>query len=224
MTPNKILDTKKLLLDALSELLGKDDSNVGYYRQLFATMDDKAFNEFMLKLKNEEIRLNIKLPNFTKNNISIERCIELSEKHGLNLFQRVWMPGINGSPSFLTPEKYLVLSLPVRRTAQLLTKKISIAEHSRSVDFYTKQPAGDSAASKISYPEVEFLAAYKLEKTLEELIKYRGGDAKGLAAFKAMLSRYGAATTEALAPYAGGVESTKTFKTYLTSMHIANNL
>lgn len=223
MNPKKILDAKNSIVSLLAELLGNNDSNVSYYRDLFATMKDDEFIDYMKKLKNDELRLNIKMPNFNGNQISLPRCTELAEKHGLALFQRIWMPGINGSPTFLTPEKYLVVDLPVRRTSQLLSKKISVAS-GRSVDFYTKQPAGDAAAAKISYPEVQFLAAYGLEKTLAEMIKYRGGDAKGLAAFKAMINRYGSVTTEALEPFAGGVESTKTFKTYLTSIHISNNL
>jgi hypothetical protein len=57
-----------------------------------------------------------------------------------------------------------------------------------------------------------------------ELMKYRGGDNKGLIAFNSMLSRYGRVNLKSVEPYASGVESTKSLKTFLTSMMLKSTL
>jgi hypothetical protein len=56
------------------------------------------------------------------------------------------------------------------------------------------------------------------------MMKFRGGDLKGFNAMNAMISRYGTANLKTLNNFASGVESTKTFSTYLRAMHFKTNL
>jgi hypothetical protein len=116
------------------------------------------------------------------------------------------------------------MDLPVRRASQLLIKKISVPDDSRTVDALTGQPTGESKGAKLSYPELQVCAAMGLDNSMVELMKYRGGDNKGLIAFNAMLSRYGRVNLKSVEPYASGVESTKTLKTFLTSMMLRSTL
>jgi hypothetical protein len=127
-------------------------------------------------------------------------------------------------PDYLTPIKYFIVDLPIRRASQVLKKKISIPEHSKTVDKLTGQPTGDSKGAKISYPEVQVLMAMGMEQSSTELLKYRGGDLGGYRAMRTMLTKYGMSKQEALSPYATGPESTKTFKAILTAAHLSSNL
>jgi hypothetical protein len=92
------------------------------------------------------------------------------------------------------------------------------------VDYLTGQPTGDSKGSKISYPEMQILASMGMESSLTELLKYRGGDNKGMAAYTGLLVNNGSVNIDTLKNYASGVVSTRTLKTFLTACHLKNNL
>jgi hypothetical protein len=114
----------------------------------------------------------------------------------------------------------MVLMLPIRRPSQLLTKKISVPEDHKVVNAMTGQATGSSKGARMSKPELEIMAAMGAEKTMVEFYKYRGGDLKGRAAFNAMLSSQGSVSLNSLEPFASGVESTKTLKTFFNCAHL----
>ena len=118
----------------------------------------------------------------------------------------------------------MVIDLPLRRQAQLLIKKISIPEDSKTVDDYTGQPTGKSKGSKLSYPEVQVLAALNLDQSLIELMKYRGGDEKGFDAMNRSIARTGGVRMDMIESLGTITKSTETLQTMLTCMHIAANL
>lgn len=201
---------------------GSDTPN--HYKQYFEKMSDKEFDEFIQRLENESEFLVLTVPNFSETGLSIENNFKIAKLLNHNFFQRLWIGEQGDSPAYLTPVKYMIVDLPIRRASQLLIKKISVAEHSKTIDALTGQPTGDSAAAKISKPELEVLAAMGCDNSIVELIKYRGGDLKGHTALNAMINRYGQANLKTLSNFSSGVESTRTLKTFLTSAHLKNNI
>lgn len=198
--------------------------NADNYRELFKGMSDKEFETFIDQLADGSRFLIIIIPNFSKAELDVERNINLGEELGHNFFQKLWIEGKGDIPTYQTPIPYLVLDLPLRRASQLLTKKISVPPHNRVIDALTGQPTGESKGAKFSYPEVQVFSAMGMDNTLIELMKYRGGDSRGRAAMTGMLSRFGRANINSLSPYASGVESTATLKTFLTSAHLRSTL
>lgn len=198
--------------------------NQKYYQTLFDGMDDKAFDTFMKELKDGSRHLCIIAPNAVKPELTVERNLGIAKELGYNFFQRIWIGASGDRPAYLTPIPYMVVKLPIRRQAQLLVKKISIPEDNKIVDDLTGQPTGRSKGAKISYPEVQVLAAMGLDQNTTELIKFRGGDLKGFDAMNTMISRTGGVSLKSIEPFASGVESTKTMKTFLTAMHIRSTL
>lgn len=194
------------------------------YKKLFASMSDKEFDAFISDLDSGEKFLIVISPNFTKNPITLENNLKIGDELGHNFFQRIWIEGKGDTPTYLTPNEYMVVDLPLRRASQLLVKKISVPKHNRVVDSLTGQPTGESKGAKISYPELQVAAAMGMENCMVELMKYRGGDSRGMAAMSNMLSKYGVANLDTLEPYSGGVESTRSLRTFLTSAHLKNNL
>lgn len=201
---------------------GTENANI--YRSIFKTLDDKAFDAFMTSLETGKQKLAIIVPNFTKNKLSIDRNYQIAKELGHEFFQRLWIEGKDDTPTYLTPNKYMVLDLSVRRASQLLVKKISVPKHNRVIDSLTGQPTGESKGAKISYPELQVCAAMGLEHSMVELMKYRGGDARGQAALNGMLSKYGRVNQAAVSGFASGVESTNTVKTFLTCAHLKSTL
>jgi hypothetical protein len=206
------------------EKLMPGSDNTQLYRDLFGSMDDEQFDQFIQALEKEETTLAVIAPNFGKVKLTVENNLALAQELGHNFFERLWIKPDDNSPAFLTPKEYLVMDLPLRRQAQVLVKKISIPEDNQSVDDLTGQPSGKSEAAKISYPETQVLAALNLDPVLNELLKYRGGDTQGFNAMNDSFARTGGASQEAIKHLAGGVKSTQTLHTILLAMHLSNTL
>jgi hypothetical protein len=215
--------TEAFVLKYIEKLMPGSE-NTQLYRDLFASMDDEQFDQFIQALEKEETTLAVIAPNFGKVKLTVENNLALAQELGHNFFERLWIKPDDNSPAFLTPKEYLVMDLPLRRQAQVLVKKISIPEDNQSVDDLTGQPSGKSEAAKISYPETQVLAALNLDKTLNELLKYRGGDTQGFNAMNDSFARTGGASQEAIKHLAGGVKSTQTLHTILLAMHLSNTL
>lgn len=202
----------------------KDFDPSGYntekYKIIFAEMSDKDFHEYMLGLKDGSKALVAFKPPFKAKGISLENNLKIAEKYKVNFFQKLLITNNKDLPNYKTPIEYMVIDLPVRRQSQNLIKKINIPDDNKVIDELTYQPTGDSKGAKISYPELQLLNSMGLEKSLEELFKFRGGDKGGFNAYTAMFIKYGTANLKTLGNYATGVESTKTLKAYLLAMMI----
>jgi hypothetical protein len=178
----------------------------------------------MKNLESGKAFLVIQLPNFKHTGVTLEKNLAIADELDHEFFQRLWITNKKDTPDHMIPVECLVMDLPVRRASQLLIKKISVPDDSRTIDALTGQPTGESKGAKLSYPELQICAAMGLDNSMVELMKYRGGDNKGLIAFNSMLSRYGRVNLKSVEPYASGVESTKSLKTFLTSMMLKSTL
>lgn len=207
----------------IEELLPGSD-NVKMYKALFANMSDIQFDTFMANLEAGKTRLAIIAPNLNPQRLSVERNLKIAEQLGHEFFQRLWLTSPHLDAPYLSPIKYLVMQLPLRRQAQLLTKKISIAEDNNSVDDFSGQPTGKSQGSKISYPELQILAALGLDDSIVEMIKFRGGDTKAFDAQNQQISETGTTSQKSIEHLGSQVKSAQTLSTYLTCMHYKNTL
>lgn len=217
--PGRRTEAQAYILQWIDEL-DRSGHNRKIYEAKFAAMSDADFDAMIQGIKAKTVHLAIISPNFSEVRLTVQNNFDVADKFGHNFFQRVNIPSKNGLPAYTTPRPYLIMDLPVRRQAQLLEKKISIPEHNNSVDDLTGQPTGASKGSRVSYPEIQVLAALGLNQSLTEFLKYRGGDEKGFNAMNIMLKRSGGVSMDAIEPYAGGVKATQTLKNYLTGMHL----
>jgi hypothetical protein len=207
------------ILEYMEKIL-PGSGNVKLYKDFFATMSDVEFDVYMKDLESGDKYLTMTIPSFSEHKVSIERNLQVADELGHNFFPKIWI-GRNGDiPEHKSNVRFMVVDLPLRRASQLLIKKISVPDDNKTVDTLTGQPTGASKGAKISYSELQICAGIGLEKTMLELMKYRGGDLKGNVALNGMIAKYGKANLTALAPYASGVESTATLKTVLTAMHL----
>lgn len=213
---------EKFIKNYIEKIAGANNKKI--YENIFSVMSDKDFDTFMADLKSGKKFLAIVAPNFSSINLSVENNLKVADELGHNFFERIWIEGKDDQPTYLTPVPYMVVDLPLRRASQLLTKKISVPDHNKVVDAMTGQPTGESKGAKISYPELQICAAMGLDNCMLELMKYRGGDNKGLAAFNGMISKYGTVRLDSIKQFSSGVESTKLLKTFLTCMMLKSNL
>lgn len=207
-------------LDAL--LPGNGD--VPRYKAYLEGLSNAAFAEYIKALGTGEKYLTITAPNGAPISLNLERNLTLGEKLGIKFFQRLWVDGTEDRPAYRTLPEYLVVKLPVRIAAQRLQKKMSIPKSMRAINTLTGQPTGESKGASISFPELRVCSAMGMESSMVELMKYRGGDARGGAAYNASLMRTGHVNLDTMSHFASGVESTATLKTFLTAAHLNNTL
>lgn len=219
---------RKAVEDFIIKYIGKivtGDQNVNLYREMFKRMNDKDFDQFMMDLRDGKKHLTIIIPNGMKEiKTDLQNNMKIAKELGFEFYQRLQITGSKTMPDYITPNKYLVVKLPVKRASQLLSKKISIPKDNKSRDLLTGQVTGASRAAKLTNPEVQILLGLGLESSIKELMKFRGGDLGAGTALNNDLMRYGRGSQANSANMSTGVVSTKTLKQFFQAMHIRSTL
>ena len=213
--------TESLIINYIDKIAPGGD-NKKLYQGFFKSMSDKKFDKFMHNLKDGKYTLQVIVPNTSNIKLDIERNFKLGKELGYDFFQHLIVENDRGMAPYKTPIKYGVISLPLRRAAQLLTKKISIP-HGNTIDLSTGQVTNSAKGSKLTPPELQVLSGMSMDKSLAELMKIRGGDLGARNALSTLLYKQGSASQKVVEQYATGVESTKTLATLFKSSHIKPN-
>jgi len=198
--------------------------NYAIQKERLEALNDKEFEAFMKKLQSGEECIPFYQPNMQKDKITVDRNLKLAKKLNHDFFERIWLTDETTGVTMLTPEKYMVIDLPIRRQQQLLIKKISIPQDNMHVDDLTGQPTGASKGSKLSFPELQVLYAMGLEESIEEMMKFRGGDEKAFRKLRQDIIETGEGNQESLRKMGTKVKATETLSTLLKAMHIDNTL
>ena len=207
---------------SIMDILDPAGDNSARYRNIFANMGDQEFSQFMNDIKNKRVKLTLFAPNMSKF-IQQEDCIKAADALNVKLFEKLEFKDKATGKYFLTPNEYMILKLPVRRTRQFLMHKLSIAENDKKIDMLTGQVTGDDKASSLSFVEAQLLYARGLDNTLIEFMKIRGGDIHAFATFKQQLEESGSAKIESLDPTTLP-RSTVVMNAVLKAMYFDNNL
>lgn len=197
--------------------------NSAIYTAFFEKMSDEDFHNYMLALKEGRDFVSFTMENLNGMGISTENNLKVADEMGVEFFHHLWLTDPITGITYLTPQKYLCIHLPVRRQIQTLVHKISIPEDNKHVDELTDQPTGVSKGSALSFPELLVLYSQGHEDVIKEMMKYRGGDIKGMNVMDRMIRESGGAKMEQLDKLGTHVKSTEVLSTYLTAMHIENN-
>lgn len=221
---HKRLEVEKFILNYISRLVTGNE-NVELYKHLFNSMNDQQFNKFMEDLRDGNKFLSVIIPNGSnKIKVDINNNIKLAKELGFDFFQRLYIKNNPDLPDHLTPNKYMLLKLPVRRASQLVSKKISIPVDNKSVDMLTGQVTGKSKGAMLTNPELQILLGLGLKDSIKELMKMRGGDTGEAMAMNNMLFSQGHISQRAAESYSTEVKSKKTLKSYFNGMGIKSTL
>lgn len=203
--------------------LDPSGKNTTVYEDAFKRMNDAQFDNWMQAIEKNQDFVSLIVDNNNSNKVTIENNLKVAKKWGVKLFQRLWLTDPNTGMTYLTPLEYLVLHLPVRRQIQTLENKVSIPEDNKHVDEMTGQPTGPSKGSSISFPELQVLYGRGLDWSIQELIKFRGGDEKGMRELEKSVISSGGVSLEALKQLGTRNRSTVTLSIFLKGMMLDNN-
>lgn len=177
------------------KIMDPSNKNTKIYEEKFSKMDDKAFHEFMIRIRDRTEVLPIYAANGV-DHIAINNLVKAAKTIKLELFERIRMYDQVNDIYYFTPHKLLVLKLPIRRTVQFIDHKLSVPEGDSRIDMLSGQVVKPDQAAAISEPETRVLYSHGLKSTLKELIKYRGGDVMAFAEYKRELEETGKTTVE----------------------------
>lgn len=218
---NKIINHIAKRLNAIIP----DTPMVDVYKNLILNMSDKELDDWITSLENGEQDISLIVPNLNKKQrLDITRNLKLAKEMGVNFFERLWLTNPVTGQTYLTNRKYMTLLLPVKRQAQTLDTKISLAADDKTIDDLTGQVTGESKGSSISYAEIQMLEAQGLSDTLYELLKARGGDEEAWRLMKRQLIQTGEFDTDVLDTLDTRAKVNDTLNSLLKGMHIANNI
>lgn len=193
---NKI---QQMVLEAMTKMDPSGD-NTKRWQGFFSRLDDKHFDQFMKNLKDKKVAMNIIMPNIKKP-LKITDLLEAAKTVGLTLSHRLWLPDrTRPGKKYLTNEKYLVLTIPIRRAQQEWDKKLSVPSRDRKIDALTGQVVADDSACAISAPEIQSLNVRGLHNVLNEVVRVRGGDVNAYGDMNRQLQENGEARLESLDP------------------------
>lgn len=200
------------------------NKNPEIYADFFARLDDDQFEALLDRMEKDGESFPFYHPNFTGKNIDLEHLIGLITKEGGAFMEQIHMVDFETGQKFLTPIQYPILRLPLRIQQQKLQKKMSVPKDNKHVDDLTGQPTTESKGSAISYPEIQILYAMGLNKTMQELLKVRGGDEKAYREYNNEIIATGGVNIESIVSQKTKVKSSKTVGSIMTAMMLTNNM
>lgn len=221
MTPKR-KQSQDFILDVV-RTLEPSGYNTKIYDDKFKAMSDKEFDEWMHILKDDvHAKLTIIVPPL-KVVISPENCFKAAKKLGIEILERlrIWDP--IGKRYCLTPEKYFVLRLPVRRLKQYLMDGLSVPDSDKRLNPLSDQVVKPDKGSAISFPQAQMIAEKGLTTVLQEFMTIRGGDQQAYSRMKSEIEETGDSDTSVMEGTAG-VKSAATLRAFLNAMMLDTNL
>lgn len=196
--------------------------NSQIYTTQFAAMSDADFAHYMEQIRAGQRKLVLYAPNFVVT-LKMRNLLDAAKDLGLVLFERIRLWDSATKRFYLTPQTYLILTLPVRRLKQYLMDKLSVPDGDKTVDLMTGQVIKPDKGSVISLPEAQTMDSKGLHQAMTELMNVRGGNPVAYAVFKSALEETGQASLEDV-DWSGGVRSARVAEVLLNSMHLKNSL
>lgn len=202
----------------------KGGGNRVIYERLFKALNDKQFDEFMVKL--EEIGV---LAIWGSNDnpdemIDWENLKKLAKEYNVSLEQRLVIYDEETGIKSMTPYTAIVGTDVLRKQRQMWVKKFSAAKDDTAIDDLTGQVMGDSRSTGISQPEITVLRNLGLTIMANELYNVKGGDQQALRAYKNDILTTGKTNTNSSLARGDIAKVLKTAHYLLRARGIDNNM
>lgn len=209
-------------LYAILDRVTQSTDNSTRYKQVFKSMSDEEFKQYFTDIKEDRRKLPIFFPHHGSSKMEMAVVVDEAKRLGLDFFDT--LEGEIDGVSVTSMQEAMILLVPVRRLAQTLDAKISLADDDARTDALTGQVVSSSKAASISAVELSVLNDIGLSRTAAEAATVRGGDAGAYTYLKASTAATGSASLQGALDYRTGVGSKKAVRVLLLGKHIGTNL
>lgn len=217
---------RKRIQDLILEIMKMLDAslyNYHNYEELFKNMSDEEFTSWINTIKsNPHAKIVILVPHM-KVHITLESCFKVAKLLGVEFMERLRLWDPIGKRYCLTPEKYFIFKLPVRRLKQYLRDGLSVPVDDKRLNPLTDQVVGPSKGSAISFPQAQMISEKGLTTTLHELMNIRGGDLEAYSKLTAEIEETGVSDTGVMKG-TKGTKAAQTLRSFFTAMHLSSNV
>ena len=112
---------EELILTTLDEIdVGSSKDNTAYYKTLFASMNDKQFDEFMIKLRDNKITLSMIIHNGGAVKVDVENNFKIARKFNYEFIDHLKFTNVPEIGDYITPIKYLTMILPTSISSRVV--------------------------------------------------------------------------------------------------------
>jgi len=220
---NREAATRELLYFIDRFIPGSD--NKAIYEKRLNQWSDEEFDDYMNNLASGKETLALFAANNSPHKLDILNLYSVADELNYKLFQHLDLTDPITGQVVRTNVPHLVLRLPLRRQVQMLYKKMSIPEDDDTVDERTGQATGESKGARVSYPELQVNAAKGLNKSIIEMLKFRGGDEKAYNAMNRAIMETGGVSMDTISSMLPSkVKATQTLSVMFKSAHLNTNL
>lgn len=187
-------------------------------------MSDEQFDQYMQSLRDGKETLVVYAPNHTEEKAQPHEVVKLCRELGFETFQQLELTDEKTGRRYITPRKYPILRLPMRRQNQTRKAKIGIPAHNHTIDELTGQVAGESKGSSFGLPQLHVARARNLPRMAEELLKPRGGDEEAYRMMEQSIEQQGGFDLDKVSTNLTKVKSTETINVFLRCMMLEGEL
>lgn len=216
-------DAEKFWLDLVEEMFPKS-KNRELYEELFGSLNNVEFDALMQRIKNKEVILPVFVENMVGEPVSHKKIMAIGERLGVKFFQRIWLTDAITGKTTLSPERYLIIDLTLRRLSHHLREKISVPTSDAVVDQLSGQATGASKGASITLPELQALSDKKQDVAIEELIKVRGGDKEAYEHMLKQIEETGGFSVVPIAELGSRPQITETIKHLIFGLNLDTSL
>jgi hypothetical protein len=211
------------LILKVMKILDESMYNYNIYEEFFRNMSDEEFSSWLKTLKgSRDCKVTLLVPPM-KVNISTTACFKVAKLLGVEFMERLRLWDPIGKRYCLTPEKYFIFKLPVRRLKQYLMDGLSVPDDDKKLNPLTDQVVGPSKGSAISFPQAQMISEKGLTTTLHELMSIRGGDLEAYSRLKAEIEETGTSDTGVMKG-TRGTKAAQSLRSFFTAMHLSSNV
>lgn len=194
------------------------------YKDYFASLSDRKFEEMVTKIEEGNLVLPLYVPILKEAKMSTKRNLEIGKQWGHEFLQHLTLTDpVNPEITIVTPERYLVCDQFMVRQAQTLEDKQAIPKDVSHVDDLSGQVTGASKGSAITKPELHVLDFHQLESTIMELLKSRGGDMDAWNKMEQSILTTGHVKLDDVDDGYSRAKSTEMLEVWLKGAHFGNN-
>lgn len=218
-------EIEKLIYDTF-DALDPTGENTTKYREFYESLNDTQFEKHMkqfLSNKQEHFFLDIVE---LEHSIDMNKCEAAAKVIGIPLAEYVYMPHLtmNKKQVVVTKEKCLVGWMNVKRPQQLLHKKNGLAMSDQKISPITGQVTGEDKGARDSDIEAAMLISLGADNILKELHGPRADDLVMKRQMAQDINTKGYVLLDDLDNEVINKTSLRTLNTFLTSMHIKDDL